>query len=222
MAKPHKKARALHLRRAGKSYSEIKSIIKVSKSTLSRWLKDYPLSQKQLMALRDWNQKRIENYRETRKRHREALLAKIYAREKKVLLPLTKRDLLISGLFLYWGEGTKTKVAEASISNTNPAVVKAFIYWLKRGFGINRSKLVVKLHLYSDMNIKQEISYWSKTLSIPLTQFNKPYIKKSRFSSLSYKNGFGHGTCNVTVRNATLSKKILMGLRVLEDFFMGQ
>ena len=109
MAKFKIRERAVLLRKEGKSYSEIKSLLKVSKSTLSLWLRDYPLSQEKIRELRDWNQKRIENYRETRRRQRESILNDIYKHEKDVILPLSKRELFLTGLFLYWGEGGKTK-----------------------------------------------------------------------------------------------------------------
>lgn len=75
MVKREERARALRLRRQGKSYSQIKKEIGVSKSTLSCWLRTYPLNKKQiekLMKLRATSEVRIERYRETmRKKKRE-------------------------------------------------------------------------------------------------------------------------------------------------------
>lgn len=221
MAKFLEKQKALELRKAGKSYSQIKKILKVSKSTLSVWLEDHPLSPEKIRELRDWNQMRIENYKETRRKNREILLNKIYKTEKNEILPFSKRDLFIGGLFLYWGEGGKTKLSELCLSNTNPAAIKAFIYWLENSLKVDRKKIKIKLHLYSDMNIKVETNFWSKVLQIPYSQFKKPYIKKSNQSSISYKNSFSHGTCNVVVGNAILGKKVLMGLKVIKDYFNG-
>ena len=63
--------KAIKLRKQGKSYSQIKTIIGVNKGTLSYWLKDFPLEEKRLRELRDWNQVRIEHYRKTRTLKRE-------------------------------------------------------------------------------------------------------------------------------------------------------
>ena len=57
--------------RSPHAHAQIKSIVGVSKSTLSHWLRDYPLSQRRMRELRDLNPKRIKSYRETRKRRRE-------------------------------------------------------------------------------------------------------------------------------------------------------
>ena len=135
MAKFEERSKAIELRKQGKSYSQIKSFIKVSKSTLSIWLKDFPLSDKRIRELRDWNETRIENYRETRRKQREVILNDIYKNEKIKILPFTQKDIFIGGLFLYWGEGSKTTLSsQAIISNTNPAIIKAFIYWLENFF----------------------------------------------------------------------------------------
>ena len=221
MAKFKEKQIALELRISGKSYSQIKQVLKVSKSTLSLWLRDLPLSPNRIRELRDWNQKRIEHYRETKNKKREELLKKIYEKEQKEILPISKRDLLIGGLFLYWGEGGKTSLSNLTLSNTNPSIIKAFINWAEKCLSLDRKKIKIRLHLYLDMNIKKEMNFWSKALKINLSQFRKPYIKKSNKNSITYKNGHGHGTCNAIIGNAILTKKVLMGLEVIKNYFNG-
>ena len=104
MARFKDKEKALALRKQEMSYSQIKNILGVSKSTLSGWLKDYPLSKERIDALRGKNEKRIERYRETRRRTKEKRLNEFYLEEKGKVFPLTNRDFFIAGLFLYWGE----------------------------------------------------------------------------------------------------------------------
>lgn len=220
-AKFKEKEEAIRLRLAGESYSRIKKIIGVSKGTLSLWLGNMPLSQDRIKELRDWNEVRIERYRETRRKKRDAIIAQVYKSERKKILPLSPRDIFIAGLFLYWGEGGKTKTAEISLSNTNPEIIKTFIYWLENAFAVDRKKLKIRLHLYKDMDAKKEINFWSKSLAISISQFRKPYIKDSNRSSITYKNGFGHGTCNVNLGSANIARKVLIGLQVLKDYFSG-
>lgn len=219
MARFKDKEKAIKLRLQGKSYSQIKKIIGVSKSTLSYWLTDYPLSEKRIRELRGNSPIRIERYRATRLRQKNERLSKVYREEKKRLLPLSKRDLFIAGLFLYWGEGTKTTESQLSVSNTNPAVIKFFIEWLVNSLEVPLKKIKIYLHLYSNMNIDKEIGFWMKELSLPKKQFRKPYIKKSDSRMINYKTKFGHGTCNAIVGNARLTEKILGGLKVIEDKF---
>lgn len=220
MAKIDQRRRAVELRRQGKSYTQIKRVVKVSKSTLSLWLRDFPLSAQRMKEVRDHNEQRIENFRKTMRAKRNARLAFVYKTQKKKLFPLTKRDLLIAGLFLYWGEGEKASPAQAGISNTDPAVLKFFIQWLKQIFGVPKNKMRVYLHLYSDMDADKEMSFWSQTLNIPISQFRKPYIKNNKRSFISYKSGFGHGTCNILVGNVHLSEKILMSIQCVRDYVL--
>lgn len=215
------KQKAIKLRAEGYSYSQIKQNLKVSKSTLSAWLKDRPLTPERIRELK-YDEKRIEKYRETCRKRREKILNGVYEEEKKKIFPLLKRDLFIAGLFLYWGEGGKTKPAELILSNTNPAILKFFIYWVETICGIKRKKIKIKLHLYKDMDINKEINFWSKILNIKKSRFTKPYIKNSTKSSLTYKTGFGHGTCNVRIANAILCKKVLMGIKAIEDNFISK
>jgi hypothetical protein len=218
MAKQSEREKVLQMRKKGASYSQIKTKLGVSKSTLAYWLKDLPLSPQRMRELRDWNQHRIERYRETRRQQRGAHLKRIYAAERKNILPLSKRDIFIGGLFLYWGEGGKTSPAELTFSNADSAMLKWFILWARKTFGIAPNRFRVRVHLYADMNIAQELKFWSRILNIPLSQFRRPYIKKSKRSELTYKNLFGHGTCNLHIRNAELTKKVLMSLKVLQDY----
>src|SRR5260370_21436887 len=95
--------RAVELRKAGKSYNQIRDILGVSKSTLSGWIKQYPLTEKQREALKGNIAFRIEKYRQTMKTKKDKKLSGYYSEAKKTLLPLSKRDLLIAGIFLYWG-----------------------------------------------------------------------------------------------------------------------
>jgi DNA-binding transcriptional ArsR family regulator len=211
--------KALILRKQKKSYSQIKSILGVSKSTLSEWLRAYPLTRGEINNLRANSEIRIEKYRQTMRNKREAKLAQYRKEEKQKLLPLSKRELLIAGLFLYWGEGAKVSRNLISINNTDPKLVQFALYWMKRALGIPKNKIQVYLHLYNDMNIQEEITFWSKVLKIPLRQFSKPYIKDSKRSDLDQK-GFGHGTCGVRACNTILKDRMLIGIDVIAQHYV--
>jgi len=219
MARFKERERALALRQKEMSYSQIKEILHISKSTLSTWLKNYPLSEERIKLLRDNNQRRIERCRETKKRKKEERLDNFYKEQKKSNLPLSNRELYLAGLFLYWGEGAKTRIAELSVSNTDPVVIKFFLLWFTDSLSFPKQKIRIGLHLYADMNIEEEIKFWSDFLTIPTTQFYKPYVKNVDSNSITHKGGFGHGTCNIRVLDARLSERILMGLKAIRDSF---
>lgn len=217
MARFKDRERALVLRKQGHSYSQIKKILKISKGTLSCWLRNYPLSKKRIRELKDWNEQRIEKFRETMRYKKELRLNEIYKLQKKVIIPLKNKELFVMGLGLYWGEGTKNQLDRLSISNTDPSIIKFFIFWLKEILKVAKNKMKVSLQLYNDMNIEEEMSYWSTNLKIPLSQFNKPYVKITSREKISHKGGFSHGTCNIKIGDARLSEKILMSIKVISD-----
>jgi len=208
------KARAL--RAEGKSYSDIKEVLGIGKGTLSVWLQDMPLSREQIRQLRDLNPRRIESFRATMKNKRDKRLQEVSNRVRLEIGELTRRELLIAGLYLYWGEGMKAQRGTVGIANTDPAVIKTFIEWLEIA-GVPKGKLVVRLHLYSDMHTEQETEYWSKILLLPRTQFRKPYVKTSTLSGLTYKGGHGHGTCNLLFENMAMWEYITMAIQHLRE-----
>jgi hypothetical protein len=95
--------------------------------------------------------------------------------------------------------------------------MKFFIHWLTKSLGIPKEKLKIQLHLYSDMDIKEEMDFWSKTLDIPLTQFTKPYIKETSSKRINHKGGFGHGTCKIRVGANELAERVYMGIKAIAD-----
>ena len=203
------------------SYSQIKEKLKVSKSTLSEWLHDMPLSEKRIRELRSDSPQRIERYRNAMKAKRDAKNRVAYQNIARRIGVISDREFLIAGLFLYWAEGSKTKIFSIGLTNTNPSMLILFIRWLKF-FNVPKSKLKVHLHLYSDMNTRKQINFWSKTLGIPTTQFRKPYIKKTKLSSLTYTNGFGQGTCSVILDNGSICSEVMMGIQYIQDILLNK
>ena len=83
MARVNDKKKALDMRKRGKSYSQIKNVLGVSKGTLSYWLRDLPLKESDLRKLRDTNPRRIEAFRTTMAKKREDRLKKVFEKAQK-------------------------------------------------------------------------------------------------------------------------------------------
>lgn len=218
-----KHLRAIELRKQGWSYSQIKKELQVSKSSLSLWLRQYPLTKDQLHKLVNGSARelRVERYRLTRQASREKRLREIYNHERARMVPLSKRELWVAGLFLYWGEGGKTADGTVVLSNTNPKVVKFFLYWLTKVCFIKKPQIRIRLHLYKDMIVSEEIEYWSRELGLHPDQFQRPYVKATTLRGLTYKT-FGHGTCNLIVHGQKLRHQILMGIEAIADYYGGR
>lgn len=219
MARKQDKQKAISLRQMGLSYSQIKEKLGIGKGTLSGWLYDMPLSEEKIRELRDFSPQRIERYRNTMKGKRDAKNKIAYQNIAQKIGNISDREFLIAGLFLYWAEGSKTKTFSMGLTNTNPTMLVLFIRWLQF-FDVPKSKLKVHLHLYSDMNIKKQMDFWSKTLNLDIKQFRKPYIKKTTLSSITYTNGFGQGTCSVILDNGPITAEVMMGIQYIQDVLL--
>ncbi len=217
MARIKDKSKAIELRRKGMSYSQIKAKLGVSKSTLSDWLSGMPLSEERIIQLRAKNPMRIERYRNTMKNKRENRWAEVYKKVAKDIGKLNKREMYIAGLFLYWGEGGKTERFSLSFSNTDPAMMIFMLKWMKEGLKIKEKDMHVKIHLYKDMDIEEYENFWARTLKISRRIFERPYIKESNLKDLSYKTGFGKGTCNIRVYNRDKTEQIMQGLKYISN-----
>ncbi len=216
MAKLILKREVIELRKQGKSYSDIRKIVKVSKSSLSLWLKDVLLTDDQKIALKDRRKRAVETYRKTMKLKRLRRNSSYYLNQINKWIPLSDREVFIAGLFLYLGEGNKVSRSSVGITNTDSSVVKFALYWIINSLEVPKEKIRIQLHLYNDMNIETEIKFWLNELKMNRSCLVKPYIKKSFRTSLDQK-GYGHGTCGLFVHNTVIKENVLMAIRAITD-----
>lgn len=213
--------KAIQLRLQGYTYGQIKRELGLPKGTLSYWLHKYPLGEQSLQKLsKSRAQARDiarERYRNTVRERRLKKLKAVYEIQKNSILPLSEKELLIAGLFLYWGEGAKGR-GIVSISNTDPKVAKFAFFWMTQILRVPISKIKVGLHIYKDMDVEETIKFWSKVLNLPKEQFNKPYIKKTNREGLTYKS-FGHGTCKIEYYSVSLCEQIAMSIKAVSDMY---
>jgi len=217
MARFEDRKKAIELRLAGQTYSSIRTQLNVGKSTLSDWLKNTPLSPEQVEKIsRDTVAHRVETYIKNTRARRQNIFENYCSTQKQKLLPLNKRELLIAGLFLYLGEGSKSRRSLIQITNSDPSIIKFSLFWITRVLGITRDKLRIQLHLYKDMGIDNEINFWLKTTGLRREQIIKPYIKKTTSLKINHPS-FGHGTCSLYTCNSIIKDEIMAGIRVILD-----
>jgi len=190
------KIEAIKLRKKGLSYNEIKKRIRVSKSTLSLWLKSVPLKDayqkhlytKQIEALsRGPMSQKQRRIREVQKIIQDA--------EKEIKFPLSFETYRLVGAFLYWAEGSKGKMFQ--LTNSDPHLILFFVRWIKLVFHISPSKLKIRLNIYPQQNEKEIKNFWSDLTNIPIKNFGKSYIKP--ISSGYKKNNLYYGTARIEV-----------------------
>ena len=190
------KNQAQSLRKTGKSYGDIASKLAVPKSTLSLWLRDFPLSQEQKTKLYT---KQIQiltlgpnSQRQRRIREINAILEKA---KGEIQFPLSDQTLLLMGAALYWGEGSKGN--KMQVTNSDPALILFTIRWIEKVFGISSRELKAKLNIYPQQNELLIKKFWSSLTGIPIKNFGKSYVKP--FSKGYKKNNLYYGTIRLEI-----------------------
>lgn len=222
--KTAQREKAVELRLVHKlGYGEIAKRVKVSKSTLSRWLEDLPLSDDRMLELRRsaWSrgEAKREKFRQTMRAKRDKREQDIYLVQKKKLSKISEQSLFIAGLMLYAAEGDKKSRAEIAFSNTDAAMVLFFARWLERFLGIEQSKLRIQLHLYENMDISAEESFWKKQLGMDQGQLCKTQVRPLKSGGFSYREPFRHGTCKLYVGGVVKKAELMLSIRAFFDTY---
>ena len=202
-------------------YGSIRKLVPVAKSTLSAWLRQFPLSEKRISELKKAGLSRGEASRErfihTMREKRREIDQLEYEKYLKKFKRTTDKLFLISGLVLYLAEGAKTNYYTISLANTDPRIIKFFIKWLCYFFKIPKARLKAHLHLYENMDLEKEKDFWKNELGFNDSQFYKSYITKNKKSSFLYKESFRHGTCSIVFMNTIIKRQIMMGIKAYID-----
>ncbi|RJQ23132.1 hypothetical protein C4565_10905 [Candidatus Parcubacteria bacterium] len=111
------------------------------------------------------------------------------------------------GIGLYWGEGTKVGNS-IRLGNSDPGVIIQFINFLEKIYGIKKEALKFGLQIFGDLDEREILRFWCKSLGVPKEQFQKPVVTKLRGRG-TYKRKSEHGVVTIYFHNSKL-KKILM------------
>jgi len=171
--------KTIKLRKRGKSYREIAKITSVSKSSVSQWCKDLKLplfAQKILEKKNKWDREvliknnllKAERVRKENKKIRKEAAPEIRT--------LSKYELLLVGVALYWGEGWKKEnpgeYHGICFANSDPGMVKLFLLFLRKAIQVPEEKLRVNIHIHPNIDAISAINFWSKTTKIPKERFH--------------------------------------------------
>jgi len=208
MAKAIEKMKAREMRRKGESVTEIAKKLGVSSSTTSLWCRDIKLSQKQIKELerhsRDPNYgMRLANALAQQKVRKDKTY-KLHQEGKVEVGKLSKRELFIAGVALYWGEGFK-KDSQAGLASMDAGIIHFFIRWLKVCFGYKNEDLIFRLtlNISHKPRVGEVQEYWSKLLGIPTAYFQKPFFQVTTWKKVYENPGNYHGVLRIKVRKST-------------------
>ncbi len=204
------KKKAIVLRQEGRSIKDIARIVGVSKASVSVWVRDIILNKKQLNTLRTkgFSSELVERRRQKRLTNEQTKRDAIATLAQKDIKNISRHDLRLIGLCLYWGEGGKTHKGAARISNSDPAVIKVMMRFFREIWGVEEKKFRAHLHIHSHLNAEKAEKYWSRVSGIPCLQFFKTYTKPS-IAGRGKKDSLPYGTFDIYVCNTKLFLQII-------------
>jgi len=100
---------------------------------------------------------------------------------------------------LYWGEGFKTENC-LGLANSDEDLVRLFMEWARR-YHNSSIEFRAKLNLHADNDEPTALAHWSAALGIPLSSFNKTFIKSN--GTGHRRNHLSHGVIQVRARRST-------------------
>ncbi len=174
---------AIKLRKQGKTYSEILSIVPVAKSTLALWLHSVKLAKKQKQRV---TKERLAGSRrggEVKKKQRIEKQESIILKSKSEINKLSKRELFLIGVVLYWAEGSKEKEnnpgSPLRFANSDPYMIKLFLNWLKY-IGVDEKRICFDIYLHENNKYRvfEVVKYWVKQTNFS-EKFFRVYFKKN-------------------------------------------
>ena len=205
-AKDDLRETAVAMRREGRSYREIQTVVGVSKSTLSLWLRDIPLTEEQQRALTE--RAPVDATRRARAIRASAAQrrTRIQAEARQQVTHLSESELFVAGVVAYWAEGAKNKPWRTGQSvkfmNSDARLIQLFLSWL-RLVGVSPDRLILQLHIHESADADEAVRFWSAVVGAPVSQFGHTTLKTHHPKTIRKNIGVDyHGCLVVYVRNS--------------------
>lgn len=221
--------KAIELRKKGFSYSEILKCVPVAKSTLSLWLRSVGLSKKQEQRLTD---KKLASALRGAARKKEIRIQKtqaIFQEAAENIKSISKKELFLIGIALYWAEGSKEKEhrpgSGVQFSNSDPYMVKLFLKWLFEVCKVPREKIDFDIYLHESNRheISKVIQYWSAHTGFAQNHFRHIYFKKNKINTKRKNIGSSYfGLLKIKVKSSSdLIRKISGWIKAINQYYWG-
>lgn len=197
------------LRRAGKTYSEILKILKVSvpKGTLSCWSSRIIIPEQSLKLLETARKHALVKAQkvslETRRKKHQDFLQLLKLKNKYLLRKINKDVSKLMLSILYLGEGSKYSARSGlALGSSDPGIIQLFIKLLKECYGKNADQLRCWLAYRADQNLNVLKKFWSNISDIPIKQFYDTKPDPRSIGKKTLKSDY-KGVCVVSCLKST-------------------
>jgi hypothetical protein len=217
--KENEKKKAIALRQQGKTYGEILEVVGVSKSSLSLWLKEVGLAKTQKQRLTKMRKAAQLRGGQARRNKRIADTQDMFRIAAQELGHVSKRDLFILGIALYWGEGTKEKAYRPSerfcFTNSDPNMIQIFIKWIRTFMNVQETDIIFDIHVHENHKnrIKELQAYWLEITKLRPENLGSTVYKKQNPKTVRKNTSDPYkGLVAIKVRRSTMLNRRVQGL----------
>jgi hypothetical protein len=198
--------RARELRAESWTLQEIADELGVAKSSVSLWTRDVEFDPALRRSAATGRRPRGSEHPLRRRKLAEIERCRVegIARVRR----LDDRELLMAGLGLYAGDGSK-RDGEVRFANSDPRMVQLFCTWFRRFFDVDEARLRARLYLHQGLDLDAATVFWSKVTGIPAARFTRPY--RAVPDATIRHNKHTHGCAHVAY-GCSRTHRELMGL----------
>lgn len=220
IAKVLDKEKATALRRKGYSYNDILKEVPVSKSSLSCWLKDLPLTDEEKLSLKNRKNSSI-----SRGRIKTATaLRRLRLERERLLFQETQKEFynFVSdpffqvGIALYWAEGTKRSFS-FGFANSDASMIDLMLLWIERFLNIKRGDIKVRLYIHKPYAHENCEEWWSQNINVPLGNFQKTVYKPTGL--LVKKRPAYKGCLRIEIGKISYMRKMIFWQKILVEHY---
>jgi hypothetical protein len=199
--------RGRELRAEARTLQDIATELGVSKASVSVWVRDVEFTPNPRRRTRTQRPSSLH----TRKM---AEIERMDHDGVEVIGVMSDRELLLVGVALYMGEGFKGD-GQVGMANTDPRVLHLFVRWLRQCFGIDETRLRVRLYLHEGLDLEAAEQFWSELLDVPRSRFRRPYRAVSDPTRRRAKHVMGCPA--VTYCSSSLHRRVMGLARALSS-----
>ncbi len=201
------KAQVINLRKSGFSISELSNKFGVSKSTVSTWVKNIPLSIKAKARIDSlYTAGQVKSQEIIRQKTLNKIAeADLFAISLLKGINITQNHSVLIAVMLWWCEGNKDISSSVSFTNSDPDLVKTYISLLRKGFDLDEQKFRILMHLHDYHVELKERRFWSEITGIAQDKFYKSHLK---LSNHAFKKDGYHGCIKIQYNDRKLARNM--------------
>ncbi len=207
---------AVEFRRRGFTLEEIAKICDVSKSTVSKWLKNKTFSEnvtkqnKRRAGLE--NAKRLRLVNKARTGEREKKYRETVRSAQTEYKHYKNHPLFVAGLILYLAQGDGSNQGQIRLSSKELITHKLFIRFALEYLGVEKKQVHCWLQLYQGQSEAKCMKKWKAATSLPYSQFYKNHYMKTK----KPKDPLHFGVGNTIIGSTVLKRKLMKWIELAQ------